>query len=297
MSSFKGLWKRLVPGYFRLVKRQPSLARVHHFCIRIRNRLRYGVDNSFMFNVIEFELNSDCNRRCRYCPNVSAKRPAGYMEDHLFRKLIDELGEMNYEGRVSYHFYGEPLLDERLPDFVDYTKRVVPNARAVLFTNGDFLTLESFRNLLRRGLDSVFITQHDDALPPNLRMIQAQATPEERQRLGLRLIGEVELCNRGGLIEAMDRPAAPLPLPCTLGLSLLVVTKDGNVVRCCNDYFETEVVGNVRNRSLREVWADENVNSFREALSRGDRSTSALCRNCNFAQRPEELDRVVPVPE
>src|SRR5262249_31418766 len=61
-----------------------ALRRWHHY-------LRYGVKSTSMFYNVELEVNSMCNRRCSYCPNVSSTRPPGHMEESLFIKIIDEL--------------------------------------------------------------------------------------------------------------------------------------------------------------------------------------------------------------
>src|SRR5260370_21108200 len=94
-----------------------------------------------MFRNVELEINSMCNRKCCYCPNVSAQRPVGYMKESLFRKIIADLTEMDFDGNVSYHFYGEPLLDKRLPRLLEYTARNVPKCSPVIYSNVDFLTL------------------------------------------------------------------------------------------------------------------------------------------------------------
>ena len=60
---------------------------------------------------IEIEINHDCNRACAYCPNSSLKRKnQGQMSERLFLRLLGQLKEIGYRGRISYHFYNEPLL-------------------------------------------------------------------------------------------------------------------------------------------------------------------------------------------
>src|SRR5689334_10289174 len=130
-------WKqRATDGYFHLA-RTTALGRLHQKLRVWHHQRRYGVRSEFMFRAVEIEVNSMCNRKCVYCPNVSDKRPPGYMDDRLFNKIIDELGAIDFDGRLSYHFYGEPLLDKRLPGFIERSKQRVPHSHTEIYSNGD----------------------------------------------------------------------------------------------------------------------------------------------------------------
>lgn len=99
--------------------------------------------------------------------------------------------------------------------------------------------------------------------------------------------------NRSGLIKTMNVPIEPLDVPCDAPLATMVITMSGNVVLCCNDYFETEVIGNVANYSLREIWCCEPFERFRSALSKGDRTASKLCASCDSVPSQSTLRRIV----
>lgn len=293
MKTLSWLKNSAVNGYYNVAKR-PPFARIHNALRRRSHRRRYGVDSAFMFHAVELEVNSMCNRKCGYCPNSFARRPAGYMDEALFRKIVDELGAMDYDGRISYHFYGEPLIDKRLPDFVEYTKRRVPKSYTEIYSNGDLLTLPIYREYLRRGLDNMLITQHDSLITPNLQEILDSVTEEEQSHLVIRLAKDRELINRSGLIRDLQVVGEPLRVPCTWPLSILVITMRGDVVLCCNDYFETEVIGSVETHSLRTVWTNPKFVAFREALARGDRTVSRLCHECDFIPPESQLLRIIP---
>src|SRR5262249_52396469 len=154
-----------------------------------------------------------------------------------------ELRDIDWDGRLSYHFYGEPLLDKRLPGFVSYSRRFLPRAELEIYSNGDFLTLETFRTYIENGLDNFLITQHDNVIPDNLQRILDEATAEEKKHIVIRFAKDRNLINRSGLIESLSKPKESLKMPCDWALSDMVITTTGNVVLCCNDYFETEKVG------------------------------------------------------
>jgi len=289
------LLRRLAGERQYQLARIPVVRPIYNALRRWQHYYRYGVQSTFMFHNVELEVNSMCNRTCRHCPNSSAKRPLGYMRESLFKKIIDELAEMDFDGTVSYHFYGEPLLDRRLPDFVEYTSRTVPHSKPGIYSNGDFLTLEIFRQYLRRGLAWFCVTQHDNLMPPNLAQIMEEATQEERQHIHIRFVNSFTLCNRSGLIDILGVPTQPLEVPCDWPLGTVVVTMEGNVVPCCNDYFESEVVGNLKTQSLRAIWCGERFQRFHRALSRGDRTVSNLCAKCDSTPDGNALHRIVPL--
>ena len=92
--------------------------------------VKYG--NPDMFNDIIIETTTQCNRRCGYCPNSvydrSLKHNSHLMSEHLFMKIINDLKEMRFAGRISPHFYGEPLLDKRLYRLMKYAHDTLPKA-------------------------------------------------------------------------------------------------------------------------------------------------------------------------
>ena len=279
-------------SYYHLA-RTTAMRHVHNQVRRWSHRWRYGVNSAFMFRSVELEINSMCNRRCSYCPNVSTQRPTGYMAESLFQKIIADLGEMNFGGNVSYHFYGEPLLDKRLLGFVEYTVRHVPRCRPLIYSNGDFLTLDLFREYIKWGRTRFWITQHDNQMPPNLQAILTEASAEEQDHIVVRFANDRRMTNRSGLIKTMTVPREPLEMPCDWPLAAMVITMNGNVVPCCNDYLETEVIGNVTTHSLREIWCSQPFERFRSALSKGDRTASKLCVSCDYVPDKSTLTRIV----
>jgi radical SAM protein with 4Fe4S-binding SPASM domain len=280
-------------SYYRLARTTP-VCHLHNQLRRWLHHWRYGVNSVSMFRNVEMEINSMCNRKCWYCPNSLAERPLGYMSEALFNKIIAELREMDFDGSVSYHFYGEPMLDKRLLTLVEYTARWIPRCSPVIYSNGDFLTVDLFRQFVRRGRARFFITQHDDLMPSHLQQILDEATDEEKAHIVVHFGKDVCTTNRSGLIATRKLVGGPLVMPCDWPLATMVITMSGNVVPCCNDYFESEIVGNVARNSLRDVWSAEPFERFRRALSHGDRSASKLYRGCDYVPSESHLTPIVP---
>src|SRR6056297_2984473 len=90
-----------------IIKFYTNFLRVHLFRDRfITKMLRRG-----LFVSINLETFAHCNRECDFCFNNKRfeQREKGQMSFELWKKIIDELAELDFKGRISPHFYGEPL--------------------------------------------------------------------------------------------------------------------------------------------------------------------------------------------
>ena len=61
--------------------------------------------------LIEIELFSFCNRKCKWCPNFYIDRNSNifYLNKQIFINLVKELKEINYSNYITFSRYNEPL--------------------------------------------------------------------------------------------------------------------------------------------------------------------------------------------
>ena len=111
------------------------------------------------FLKVQIQTVSRCNARCFMCPwpETARTQPQGTMPEPLFRHIVAQLPGQGVE-RVSLFLMNEPLLDARLETRTAYLKEVVPDTRAVLFTNGLLLTGERAEALAGSGLDEINVS-------------------------------------------------------------------------------------------------------------------------------------------
>ena len=221
------------------------------------------------FTVVEIEVNSHCNRKCCYCPNSSITNPSvpRYMSDQVFRKIIGELKRIGFSGRLSYHFYNEPLLRSDLENLVRYVSEKLPNAYQLLFTNGDFLSDSRYLQLKKAGISHFFVTRHDFQNIKE-RKDQIVVTPKD-----------LILTNRGGNLYKLKEP---LKYPCYAPSEILIITVTGDVLFCFEDARRTNVMGNIVQKPLKDIWFSSEFNRLRKVLNKGDRLNSlSICKNCN----------------
>jgi len=123
----------------------------------LKHKYFYGVSN--FFEVIALETTTYCNLRCFFCPNSKYERGLEknkkLMDEELFKKIINELSKIKYQGKVELYSYGEPLTDERLPKLVNYAKYKLPKADIEINSNGFLLTLELYHKLIKNGFAAV----------------------------------------------------------------------------------------------------------------------------------------------
>lgn len=99
-----------------------------------------------LFSSVELEVINRCNGECPFCPVNRHEDPRKLkkMDTELFEKIINELSELDYSGRLALHSNNEPFLDARIIDFARYAHEKLPHAFIYMFTNGTLLTLEKF---------------------------------------------------------------------------------------------------------------------------------------------------------
>lgn len=67
------------------------------------------------FKKVEIEIQSYCNRKCGWCPNIEIDRSFYHeMPEHIFLKILKELKDAGFadgEGQamISFSRYNEPI--------------------------------------------------------------------------------------------------------------------------------------------------------------------------------------------
>jgi 2-deoxy-scyllo-inosamine dehydrogenase (SAM-dependent) len=259
----------------------------NRFIRTIYNFIHYRILLNDMFMVVNFEIEWRCNRKCKYCPNFHHTRPVKKrLSFKIFEKVLLELAKLNFNGFIHYHFYNEPLLDERLEKFVKTTKKICPQAKNHIYTNGDFLTLERYKKLVEAGVDFVFVTVHDGFLSKERKKFFINAK-RIKNIIDFGLPQEMYFNNRGGLVDV--GPKKTPELPCYWPSYDMEITSDGKVLPCCNDYLEKMRMGDVKTSSIKSIWLNNQFKNFRGDLKKGLRKKYALCRNCNVGYERLEV--------
>jgi radical SAM protein with 4Fe4S-binding SPASM domain len=228
-----------------------------------------------VLRVVECELNTKCNRSCAYCPQAVGlvEIANDRMPEDVFAALLADLARIDFLGRFSHHLYGEPLLDDALPNNVRRIRAALPRAVQVLFTNGDLLDDEKHGVLLDAGIALFVVTRHS-----------VGPYPERKQQV-VQYAKELQFTSRGGTIGflAKRHPVQQfLDVPCFAPTEMAVVSYDGRILRCYEDARREEPFGDLRTHTLAAIWAASEER--RAKLARGDRrAVGGACVTCDNA--------------
>jgi radical SAM protein with 4Fe4S-binding SPASM domain len=255
--------------------------------IKYKKRLEYWKQHiqhsPFNPQKMIIETMGNCNRTCHYCPVSIHPKRQGRLDSDVVFDLLDQLKSYQYDRILHFHFYNEPLLDKRIPDFLSYGRQILPKAHIKLVTNGDLLTHDYLVKLIHTDLSLIKVSAHDQKTESRIKSIQTKLPRKMRQKVKVvnYYDGSAPLMNRGGSIE-IDPDSFDLRSPytsfgCDYALNFHV-TYQGNVILCCNDFHGEVNMGNIHTQSLEEIWEDSKP--IRKEIFLGYYEKYDICQEC-----------------
>lgn len=248
-------------------------------------------ENGAVLTEIEIETVNRCNGICPFCPvNVNEpQREYHKMSRELFEKIIADLKNMKFKGKMSLFSNNEPFLDERIIDFHKFAYEQLPDVKHHLYTNGSLLTLERFKAIVPY-LDYFVIDNYNDKkiVNENLRdvyeYLQNNETIRKKVNFSFRFQNEV-LSSRGGQAPNKKESICSESL-CLLPFRQMVIRPDGKVSLCCNDALGKVTLGDVNEKSVDEIFNSEAYCNIREGMLKNGRKVHFLCKNCDTGTEP-----------
>ena len=252
----------------------------------INAKVEQYYQTNHLFHHIEIETINRCNGTCEFCPvnSLVDSREKKVMTEELFKKIIDELSEMNYSGRIALFSNNEPFLDKRIIEFHHYTRKKLPNARMHLFTNGTLLTLDKFIEITEL-LDELIIDNYNQELqlikPCEEIKEYCEKHPELKKKVTIVLRKPKEiLTSRGGDAPNRTKVNVDGEISCVNPFQQLIIRPDGKVSLCCNDPLGKITMGDVNDESIQDIWYGKRYTHIREAMRNG-RGYVDRCKNCD----------------
>jgi radical SAM protein with 4Fe4S-binding SPASM domain len=92
------------------------------------------------FKKIYIEITSACNLSCSFCPQT--KRRGEFMKEDFFEQILKQIKP--YTDYIYLHVKGEPLLHERVGDFLDIAGK-----------NGFYVNITTNGTLIKRAMDGL----------------------------------------------------------------------------------------------------------------------------------------------
>lgn len=252
-----------------------------------------------LFTRISIETLSFCNRDCVFCPLHWSQEERGRkrMDDKLYRSIVEELGELGFDGVAQMFLLSEPTIDKTMHDKLRLLRKACPEVTIYASTNGDvFESLykhhgedaarDRMLSYFDAGLTVMNVNIYDGADADIYRKLFDRMLGEEvkhtdnkyrrhnpRRRyieltdMRIESNGTQSMTNVLYIKTKAERATITAPqIHCARTQRHLVVEYDGNVPICCAiDVTDKSLpsMGNINNQSLLEVWNGEPMNRYR----------------------------------
>ena len=237
--------------------------------------------------LISIETINRCNSTCSFCPASKGNetRPLKKMDENLFRKIIQDLKDMDYSGYLNLYVNNEPFIDNRIEDWYAYAKRELPKAKMLLYTNGTLLTIERFKKIILY-IDKCIINNYTNEykLHDNIKeLIEFVNNNKEYWNcditVQIRYIDEI-LTNRAGVAPNKQKVKTN-NMMCTMPYTDITIYPDGAIGLCCNDAKEQTNYGNIQDTSIEKLWKSKIYYNLRKNIGQ-NRSQYSFCDGCDF---------------
>jgi radical SAM protein with 4Fe4S-binding SPASM domain len=266
---------------------------------------------------LKIELTNYCNLACPMCPHQQMTREVGYMRPELFRRIIDQaVPELEF---AYLHHLGESLFHGKIGEFIRYGReRGVAmglstnatyldqrKARSLLDSGLDFLVISmdaaspDTYDRIRVGGDfatTVGNVRDFFALKRALKshttvVVQMIVTAANQHEIGAfaelwRSDGAQVMIKEArdwaGQVKLLPLGRAPLAAnsPCKMLWTELTVLWDGAVVPCVNVYERENLLGDLSQQTLAEVWNGAPLRRYRAAHLADAVADIKVCNSC-----------------
>lgn len=263
----------------------------------------------YLPDTIFFELRTRCNGQCSFCAASiqNETRPDLLMDFELFKKVIKELSNLKFKGRIAFHVNSEPLLIKNIEEFIGFARTNLKDAWIQILSNGKSLNPINGKKIIDAGINELSLNIYNDnleaELPKNIKNFEEQVlyklfnkeqiySGHTNKKPGgkslnynifKRLLNEV-LTSRAGTSpnKKSNRDISKDYGFCGRPFEQFNITANGNVSQCCCDLTFSNSMGNIKFESLKKIWDGEKFTKLRKDLVNGNRKNNELCKKCDF---------------
>lgn len=244
--------------------------------------------------LINIDVTGLCNKTCNYCPRSSGyPNENKHMSMHLFAKFVMDAIKENYRGVIDFTGRGENSLH---PDFSVLVRMLHHENRKYktrIITNGYRLKerlqyFDEFDIVIINSYDSIENMKERIRIMPRAihRFWDQDMKPEEW--------GEtpIKVSNRSDIYNLIATDKSEINTPCTFPSIKMWVHWDGTIQKCCNDWTNTEIYGDISKDNIFRVWESAEWKELQEQLIDGNRQYSKTCSMCNRGIDARDRDRI-----
>lgn len=272
---------------------------------------------------VQIETTTHCNRSCRFCPVFIDPKTPSVMPMEMFTEIVEKAAVHKSIRFATFHFFNEPTLD---PQFIERAEVLKDHGmKLALYTNASLLDKEkieklevmdvihviwvNFPSLDRKEFMSLTQSDSFDMSIENIELLSKSGLPvkiavngtgkesfekaEEMKKnyasSGIEVI-HTDTCDRAGALEdteyAQDIHITSRLTGCSWPVNHPYFSVNGDIFLCCNDYYQKEKFGNIKDGSLHEIMtSDEAVEMRRKVFGVSDSPDDFICRSCHDQTR------------
>jgi radical SAM protein with 4Fe4S-binding SPASM domain len=255
------------------------------------------IDNVPVFSIVEFNIAGLCNRNCSFCPVSDTSfyiKKNEFIEIGLYEKIVNDLAEINYDGKILFSAFSEPLLHKKVYELIKISKNKLPQCRVEIVSNGDVLNLERLKMLFDNGLDTISLSLYDGAFQvEKFTKMREEAELNESQVILRRRYYDdgnfgMTVSNRVGLIDSNKYrdeheskiQSLPLKEKCFYPFYMTLIDYNGDMLLCPHDWKKTKVMGNLGKDNIWNLWQNKYLKALRKMLAEENRNFSP-CKSCD----------------
>ena len=273
---------------------------------------------------LDIETTTKCNLKCPFCPRTQMIEAGEFADESAFMSRDDYLRIINQAVRIGVrslklNYLGEPLLHKNVAWQVGVAK-IAGISMVVMNSNGTALTKKNARELLRAGLDGLFISL-DAANPADYEAqrvgasfgkvvdniygfdkLRRELRPSCQLRISMILYDDPKWEEQFRALQAMWRGVADAvgasrhvdhsniaggnaypEVPgwwCAQPFQRLMLKNNGNATICCFDSADEAIVGNWKKESISDIWNGPRHREIVEKHAAGRYFDIPLCRKC-----------------
>jgi len=244
-------------------------------------------------SIIEVSNSGVCNRKCSFCPrsDPNYKHINEFFPNQIHDKLCDDLAKYNFKGIFAYCGFNEPLLKKDITRDIKVVRKVLPESKIEIVTNGDVLNHERLEKLFEAGLTTILISVYDgeDSEKKFYKMCKDLNLNESSYIIRNRYMAKeydfgLTLSNRAGNLEKAEHVVEPtrkaLKKQCTYPSYMFFVDYNGDVLMCSHDWGKKMILGNLKNDSFLNIWTSKRSYTARNNLNNANRCF-APCDKCD----------------
>ena len=241
-----------------------------------------------LFNALEIETQSRCNRRCEGClrnsyPDKKAVESwfnVNYLPTEDIERIMKQSLEIGFSGRVCLSHYDESLMDPRIADLGRMAKSL-GFSHVYIGSNSDFLTAEMARDLDGAFDEIVFALyvpeSHYEKRAKWIQSLFKKTQP--RIRRGSHIIthySPLAYNAYDAIIKTYQNNTCIWP-----ATNSMIINHRGDMMMCCDDMPGHFDLGNIKDHTIEELWYGEKHQDYVMALSKpGGRAIHPHCMCC-----------------